>query len=275
MTLREVSIDAYLDAEARTAERDEALEVLREVDLQFQIHGQPHEHSPWHQRIRALLAPIDSPTHTDLMVTPESIGPYLDANPAPEPGGEPHKVSEPMNDWEAKWARAYHKNALYRHRQMMLVEERRKAVAERDALAAQVKRWEDKEVARATACCGQEERAQRAEAERDALRAEATRIYLSDGTHREAPPDDVDGVLAEVEAELRRACSQHGPMRGPHEGYAVLLEELDELWDEVKRRESNGVAMRKEALQVAAMGARFVLDVALPPAPLRGSGEEP
>ena len=41
-------------------------------------------------------------------------------------------------------------------------------------------------------------------------------------------------VLAEVQAELERAVAKHGPMRGPHEGWAVIYEELDELWDEVK-----------------------------------------
>lgn len=32
-----------------------------------------------------------------------------------------------------------------------------------------------------------------------------------------------------VDEELTRARAKHGPMHGPHEGYAVILEELDEL----------------------------------------------
>jgi hypothetical protein len=42
-----------------------------------------------------------------------------------------------------------------------------------------------------------------------------------------------------------------------------LLEEIDELWDEVKKspKKRNPVAMREEAVQVAAMALRFLIDV--------------
>ncbi len=83
------------------------------------------------------------------------------------------------------------------------------------------------------------------------------RAALAEGG--ETRPDD-DAIRA-VAAELTRARSKHGPMRGAHEGYAVLLEEVDELWDEVKRQGADKDAMRKEALQVAAMGVRFAVDV--------------
>jgi hypothetical protein len=68
----------------------------------------------------------------------------------------------------------------------------------------------------------------------------------------------------EIEAELEKARSKHKPMNGPHEGYAVILEELDEMWDEVKRQAQDPVRMRKEALQVGAMAARFIQDVCDP-----------
>src|SRR5574341_2097686 len=48
------------------------------------------------------------------------------------------------------------------------------------------------------------------------------------------PRDQADELAREAAAELRRARSLCGPMRGPHEGWAVIFEELDELWDEVK-----------------------------------------
>jgi len=76
---------------------------------------------------------------------------------------------------------------------------------------------------------------------------------------------DVSGihcVFEEILAEYVEARRKHAPMRGPHEGYAVILEELDELWDEVRHREPNGRVMHKEAVQVAAMAAAFVLEVA-------------
>ena len=63
--------------------------------------------------------------------------------------------------------------------------------------------------------------------------------------------------------ELQRASSLHKPFNSAHEGYAVILEELDELWEEVRK---NGARrspekMRDEAIQVAAMAMRFVVDV--------------
>ena len=61
--------------------------------------------------------------------------------------------------------------------------------------------------------------------------------------------------------ELLRATRLHGPMRGTHEGYAVILEEVDELWDEVKKKHPDKAMLREEAIQVAAMALRFVVDV--------------
>jgi hypothetical protein len=62
--------------------------------------------------------------------------------------------------------------------------------------------------------------------------------------------------------ELNSATRAFGPFNTPHEGWAVLLEEVDELWDEVKLKPSKrSVArMRKEAIQCAAMALRFVID---------------
>lgn len=48
-----------------------------------------------------------------------------------------------------------------------------------------------------------------------------------------------------------------------HEGYAVILEELDELWDEVKKNQRNYdlFNQRKEAIQCAAMCIRFATEL--------------
>lgn len=61
--------------------------------------------------------------------------------------------------------------------------------------------------------------------------------------------------------ELIAACAAHGPMKSAHEGWAVIFEELDELWEEVRKRNRDNERMTKEAIQVAAMAMRFVLDV--------------
>ena len=74
--------------------------------------------------------------------------------------------------------------------------------------------------------------------------------------------DDMRAVY-DVCAELGRARRNHLDMSSPHEGYAVMLEEVHELWDEVRRKDSvrNIDRMRAEACQVAAMAIRFMTDI--------------
>lgn len=66
-----------------------------------------------------------------------------------------------------------------------------------------------------------------------------------------------------VQDELTRAVTKFGPMKSAHEGYAILLEEVDELWDEVKKNPStrSKAKLLAEAKQVAAMALRFMIDV--------------
>lgn len=63
--------------------------------------------------------------------------------------------------------------------------------------------------------------------------------------------------------EAYNAAQQWPPMNSAHEAYAVLLEEVDELWDHVKTNQKRRdlAAMRAEAIQVAAMALRFVVDI--------------
>jgi hypothetical protein len=69
-------------------------------------------------------------------------------------------------------------------------------------------------------------------------------------------------VRALVDGELWRARRQHPqPFNSAHEGYAVLLEEVDELKAEVWNRKRDPKALLKEAVQVAAMAQRFIEDV--------------
>lgn len=71
--------------------------------------------------------------------------------------------------------------------------------------------------------------------------------------------------LDEVLDEYIAASQQRHTMHSAHEAYAVILEELDEFWEEVrlKRVNRNPAAMRKELIQVAAMCLRATLDLEL------------
>ena len=73
----------------------------------------------------------------------------------------------------------------------------------------------------------------------------------------------LESISADVLEECAEACSRYPAMRSPHEGYAILLEEVDELWElvRVKQLQHDYVAMRREAIQIAAMAMRFVHDL--------------
>lgn len=61
--------------------------------------------------------------------------------------------------------------------------------------------------------------------------------------------------------ELARATSKFGPFHNVHEGYAVILEELDELWTDIKNNAGATAKARAEACQVAAMAIRYMMDL--------------
>lgn len=73
----------------------------------------------------------------------------------------------------------------------------------------------------------------------------------------------IDIVVGWVRDELLRAIAQHARMHSPHEGYAVIKEELDELWTEVKGNAGRSAAAGAEARQVGAMACRYLLDICL------------
>lgn len=72
-------------------------------------------------------------------------------------------------------------------------------------------------------------------------------------------------IVDTVYIEIQRASQLHPPMNSHHEGYAVLLEEVDELWEEIKKRrkDRDPKKLKEEAIQVAAMAVRFIFDLHL------------
>lgn len=69
-------------------------------------------------------------------------------------------------------------------------------------------------------------------------------------------------ALHEVKLEVAAAVDLHAPFNSAHEGYAVILEELDELWEHVRGNTARGEDARQEAVQVAAMAVRFAAEIA-------------
>lgn len=83
---------------------------------------------------------------------------------------------------------------------------------------------------------------------------------------------DFKRTVTAVKREVERAKTLHpGNFHGRHEAYAVLLEEVDELWEMVKKNPAKMLTpadkvvwrqnMHEEAIQVAAMAVRFATEV--------------
>lgn len=77
--------------------------------------------------------------------------------------------------------------------------------------------------------------------------------------------DEASRVLDDAFQELRRARSMHKQMNSAHEAYSVILEELDEFWDEVKKKRTHrsDLRMASELIQIAAMAMRARIDLGL------------
>ena len=76
----------------------------------------------------------------------------------------------------------------------------------------------------------------------------------------------VQEVAEEIVAEASRASALFPPMNSPHEAAAVIREEFDEYWDEVKKHNTSKSdrdtrpRQREELIQLAAMCIRAITD---------------
>ena len=73
----------------------------------------------------------------------------------------------------------------------------------------------------------------------------------------------INAIAIAVGLEVEKAERNWPPYNSAHEGFAVLKEEVDELWDHVKMKQQNRnlAAMKNEAIQVAAVAIRFAASV--------------
>lgn len=58
--------------------------------------------------------------------------------------------------------------------------------------------------------------------------------------------------------ECERAQKRWTPLSSIHEGYALLLAEVDELWDAI--RQNDPLSVREDAIKVGAMALRILSD---------------
>ena len=70
-------------------------------------------------------------------------------------------------------------------------------------------------------------------------------------------------LLNEVDEEHDFAIAKFPPFYSAHEGLAIIQEEFEELKQEVfvRQTQRSNTKMRKEAIQVATMALRFVIDI--------------
>lgn len=121
-------------------------------------------------------------------------------------------------------------------------------------------------VCTATFVTGQQQAEARVELEQ--LRADLKRA-----TQRKAQFDELhqrlhscgtsSELLGDLLEHLQFVNSKWKAFASAHEGYAVVLEELDELWEHVKAKQGTRdlAAMRKEAIDVAVAAIRFATDL--------------
>lgn len=67
-----------------------------------------------------------------------------------------------------------------------------------------------------------------------------------------------------IKTEMIKASEKFASFNTAHEGYAILLEEVDELWAAIKLKQSDvnrDTHITHEALHVAAMALRFLYDI--------------
>lgn len=79
-----------------------------------------------------------------------------------------------------------------------------------------------------------------------------------------AVQDTQTTIIVSVIDELTKARAKFPPFNSAHEGWAIIKEELDELWEVVRENQATPGRDRRmaaEARQVAAMALRFIIDM--------------
>jgi NTP pyrophosphatase (non-canonical NTP hydrolase) len=66
----------------------------------------------------------------------------------------------------------------------------------------------------------------------------------------------------EIKDEIEKAKEKYPKdFNSLHEAYAVILEEFQEMWDEIKKKNPDKENIREEAIQVGAMIGRLLVEL--------------
>jgi hypothetical protein len=74
-------------------------------------------------------------------------------------------------------------------------------------------------------------------------------------------------------SEYNHTITKHAPFHSTYEGWALIKQEVDELWEEIKKEGNGGSkeVMLKEAAQIGAMAMRFIIDLSIDDKPVKMS----
>lgn len=69
-----------------------------------------------------------------------------------------------------------------------------------------------------------------------------------------------------VKKEITKARKKHGKQNSIHEGFAILLEEVDEFWEHVraKSHQRNYAELLKELVQIGSCAQKTAEDIVIP-----------
>jgi len=76
-------------------------------------------------------------------------------------------------------------------------------------------------------------------------------------------PGREEKVITDFCVEINFGIKKFGDYRSYHAAYAVILEEVDELWDALKTKDRDYVHIYEEAIQVAATAYRLAEEIHL------------
>lgn len=84
------------------------------------------------------------------------------------------------------------------------------------------------------------------------------------------PPKGMDRARAitiavqEVKSEALRTANERPIFNSLHEAHSILLEEMDELWHEIKAKDVDLAKVRTEGIHVGAMVSRLISELTPP-----------